>query len=86
MGARRVLILDWDVHHGNGTQDIFEDTSEVLLISLHRFEDGKFYPGMVGSPSRVGRGAGEFYTVNIGWQERGAGKKSERLWLLFVYF
>ncbi|KAG2407864.1 Histone deacetylase [Vigna angularis] len=44
-GARKVLILDWDVHHGNGTQEIFEHNKSVLYISLHRHEDGKFYPG-----------------------------------------
>ena len=37
-GAQRVLILDWDVHHGNGTQHIFEDDDSVLYMSLHRYD------------------------------------------------
>ncbi|CAK9174815.1 unnamed protein product [Ilex paraguariensis] len=44
-GAKKVLIVDWDVHHGNGTQEIFEQSKPVLYISLHRHEGGKFYPG-----------------------------------------
>nr|ASU54226.1 histone deacetylase [Hevea brasiliensis] len=44
-GAKKVLIVDWDVHHGNGTQEIFEQNKSVLYISLHRHEGGKFYPG-----------------------------------------
>jgi hypothetical protein len=41
----RVLILDWDVHHGNGTQHAFEDDDSVMFISLHRHDGGAFYPG-----------------------------------------
>ena len=37
-GARRVLILDWDVHHGNGTQHIFENDPSVLYMSIHRYD------------------------------------------------
>ncbi len=37
-GAGRVLVLDWDVHHGNGTQHIFEDDPSVLYMSLHRYD------------------------------------------------
>ncbi|KAG6752956.1 hypothetical protein POTOM_042997 [Populus tomentosa] len=44
-GAKKVLIVDWDVHHGNGTQEIFDQNKSVLYISLHRHEGGKFYPG-----------------------------------------
>jgi acetoin utilization deacetylase AcuC-like enzyme len=40
----RVLIIDWDVHHGNGTQDIFYEDPEVLFYSIHRYGQG-FYPG-----------------------------------------
>ncbi len=42
LGLKRVLILDWDVHHGNGTSDIFWETDEVLLISIHEWP---LYPG-----------------------------------------
>jgi acetoin utilization deacetylase AcuC-like enzyme len=56
----RVAIIDWDVHHGNGTQQIFYDDHSVLYISLHQFP---YYPG-TGSTGERGAGAGEGYTVN----------------------
>ena len=43
-GVRRVAILDWDIHHGNGTQDIFINDKNVLYISIHRFDNTLFYP------------------------------------------
>lgn len=60
-GARRVLILDWDVHHGNGTEEIFEQSSEVLYVSLHQSPQ---YPG-TGAASDVGQGEGRGFTVNL---------------------
>jgi len=60
-GARRVLIMDWDVHHGNGTQDAFFDDPSVLYLSTHQYP---FYPG-TGAAEEVGAAAGEGYTVNI---------------------
>ncbi|KAL6552565.1 Histone deacetylase 15 [Orobanche hederae] len=71
-GAKKVLIIDWDVHHGNGTQEIFEKNKSVLYISLHRHEGGKFYPG-TGSAYEVGTGAAEGYSVNIPWSRGGVG-------------
>ena len=71
-GARRVLILDWDVHHGNGTEKMFYDDPRVLYVSIHRFDSGDFFPG-TGAPSHVGDGAGAGYNVNIGWSSGGAG-------------
>jgi acetoin utilization deacetylase AcuC-like enzyme len=59
-GMRRVLILDWDVHHGNGTQDIFYKTPEVLYVSTHQYP---FYPG-TGSLDQIGSGSGTGFTVN----------------------
>ena len=44
LGAKRVMIIDWDVHHGNGTQEIFAERADVMLVSLHRYDEGKFYP------------------------------------------
>jgi acetoin utilization deacetylase AcuC-like enzyme len=61
LGAERVLILDWDVHHGNGTNSIFHQSSEVLFASLHQFP---FYPG-TGPLSDVGSGPGEGYSINL---------------------
>jgi acetoin utilization deacetylase AcuC-like enzyme len=57
----RVLILDWDVHHGNGTNDLFHDTDEVLFVSIHQWP---LYPG-TGSAADTGSGEGEGYTVNL---------------------
>jgi acetoin utilization deacetylase AcuC-like enzyme len=59
-GKRRVLILDWDVHHGNGTQEIFYDSPEVLYMSIHQYP---FYPG-TGWFDEIGRGSGSGFTVN----------------------
>ncbi len=58
--AKRVAILDWDVHHGNGTQDIFWRRSDVLYASLHQFP---FYPG-TGALDETGEGEGAGFTVN----------------------
>jgi acetoin utilization deacetylase AcuC-like enzyme len=62
LGAARVLILDWDVHHGNGTQNIFARRADVQYLSVHQFP---FYPG-TGAPHEVGVGAGAGFTVNCG--------------------
>ena len=68
-GARRVAIVDWDVHHGNGTQDTFSDDSSVLYLSLHRYTPG-FFPGTGGATDKgVGPGAG--FSVNVPWTETG---------------
>ncbi len=61
LGLRRVLVLDWDVHHGNGTNDAFYDSDEVLFISIHEWP---LYPG-TGRLSDVGAGKGRGYTVNL---------------------
>ena len=61
LGLERVLIVDWDVHHGNGTQDAFYEDPKVLYVSLHRYP---FYPG-TGSEGERGSGDGEGFTVNI---------------------
>uniref|UniRef100_A0A8C4QZW1 Histone deacetylase n=1 Tax=Eptatretus burgeri TaxID=7764 RepID=A0A8C4QZW1_EPTBU len=63
---KKILIVDWDVHHGNGTQQAFYDDASVLYISLHRYDDGNFFPGS-GAPDEVGSGAGMGFTVNVAW-------------------
>lgn len=60
-GLDRVMIVDWDVHHGNGTQHAFEDDPSVLYLSLHQHPH---YPG-TGALQEVGRGAGRGFTVNL---------------------
>jgi acetoin utilization deacetylase AcuC-like enzyme len=60
-GVERVAILDWDVHHGNGTQDVFYDDGRVLYLSAHQ---SPFYPG-TGDVREVGEGEGYGITVNV---------------------
>jgi acetoin utilization deacetylase AcuC-like enzyme len=60
-GVGRVLILDWDVHHGNGTNDIFHASDEVLFCSIH---ESPLYPG-TGPASDAGSGRGQGFTVNM---------------------
>ena len=60
-GAKRVAIVDWDVHHGNGTQDIFERDPDVLFVSMHQWP---LYPG-TGAPGEVGIGDGLGTTANL---------------------
>jgi acetoin utilization deacetylase AcuC-like enzyme len=61
LGLERVLIVDWDVHHGNGTQHAFEDRSDVLYFSTHQYP---FYPG-TGAAGEAGGGEGLGFTVNV---------------------
>ena len=58
--AKRVLIVDWDVHHGNGTQEIFETSNDVFYYSTHQYP---FYPG-TGAADERGYGIGEGFTLN----------------------
>src|SRR5579872_2072985 len=58
----RILIVDFDVHHGNGTQDIFYEAGDVLFFSIHRYGNG-FYPG-TGAADETGKGKGQGYTLN----------------------
>jgi len=62
MGCERVLIVDWDAHHGNGTQDIFWASPDVMLFDTHR--GAPFYPGS-GALEQVGEGIGEGTTINV---------------------
>ncbi|CAG7822287.1 unnamed protein product, partial [Allacma fusca] len=63
---KRILILDWDVHHGNGIQRMFENDPRVLYISIHRYDYGSFFPCSSDADSKcVGQNAGEGFTVNI---------------------
>jgi acetoin utilization deacetylase AcuC-like enzyme len=61
LGAERVLVLDWDVHHGNGTNTIFRHSRELLFVSIHQ---SPFWPGS-GPLTDVGEGAGEGYSFNL---------------------
>lgn len=62
LGIKKILVLDWDVHHGNGIEDAFYDDDDVLFISLH--QEG-YYPAGRGLIKDAGRGKGEGFTINI---------------------
>jgi acetoin utilization deacetylase AcuC-like enzyme len=61
-GLERIMIVDWDVHHGNGIQDAFYSDPEVLFVSLHQQD---WYPKLSGELDQIGTGAGAGFTVNI---------------------
>jgi acetoin utilization deacetylase AcuC-like enzyme len=69
-GLERVLIVDWDVHHGNGTQETFYEDASVLFFDTHQ---SPLYPGS-GHADETGRGAGEGFTINCPFPA-GAGRK-----------
>ncbi|KAI4586020.1 hypothetical protein MJG53_003807 [Ovis ammon polii x Ovis aries] len=73
-GLHRILIVDWDIHHGQGIQYIFEDDPSVLYFSWHRYEHGHFWPCLRESDAdAVGRGRGLGFTVNLPWNQVGMG-------------
>ncbi|MCI5209056.1 MAG: histone deacetylase, partial [Candidatus Electrothrix sp. ATG2] len=61
LGLQRIMIIDWDLHHGNGTQNSFYDTDKVLYLSSHQYP---YYPG-TGAFLETGQGAGTGHTINI---------------------
>jgi len=61
LGLKRIVIIDWDLHHGNGTQHSFEDDPSILYFSTHQYP---FYPG-TGSYNEIGTGKGEGFTINV---------------------
>ncbi|KXZ56688.1 hypothetical protein GPECTOR_1g62 [Gonium pectorale] len=68
-GARRVMVVDWDVHHGRGTAEIFADDPRVMVLDMHRY-DSETYPGS-GAVEDVGEGEGEGTTLNIAFGASG---------------
>ncbi|GAA6099745.1 histone deacetylase 6 isoform X1, partial [Tachysurus ichikawai] len=71
-GVQRVLIVDWDVHHGQGIQYAFQEDPSVLYFSVHRYEEGSFWPHLLeGVSSAVGSGPGEGYNINVPWIKTG---------------
>lgn len=73
-GLQRILIVDWDVHHGQGIQYIFNDDPSVLYFSWHRYEHGSFWPFLPESDAdAVGQGLGQGFTVNLPWNQVGMG-------------
>lgn len=68
----KILIVDWDVHHGQGTQSIFYNDPNVLYVSIHRYEKGKFWPELIESNFNfTGNGAGKGFNINLPLNETG---------------
>ncbi|OEL32083.1 Histone deacetylase 5 [Dichanthelium oligosanthes] len=74
LGIKKILIVDWDVHHGNGTQKMFYNDPRVLFFSVHRFDYGSFYPAE-GDASHcfIGEEAGKGYNINVPWEHAKCG-------------
>lgn len=69
--VQKVLIVDWDVHHGNGTQKAFIDDPNILYFSIHRFDNGNFFPfSKDAGPRIVGSGDGEGRNINVAWNDK----------------
>mmetsp|Transcript_24657 Transcript_24657/g.39439 ORF Transcript_24657/g.39439 Transcript_24657/m.39439 type:complete len:488 (+) Transcript_24657:142-1605(+) len=74
LGIKRVLIVDWDVHHGNGTQHAFYNDPRVLYFSIHRFDFGRYYPALeAAGPMATGKGLAAGTNVNVAWNGHGFG-------------
>jgi len=74
--SHRTLIVDWDIHHGNGTYKLFEDDPAVLFFSIHRYDNGRFFPGgPLGNYTTHGSKEGEGYSVHVPWDVRGGLKR-----------
>ncbi|KAF9603640.1 hypothetical protein IFM89_037184 [Coptis chinensis] len=69
LGVKKILIVDWDVHHGNGTQKMFWKDPRVLYFSVHRFDFGTFIQvEMMVRDTMVGEGLGAWYNINVPWE------------------
>jgi histone deacetylase 6 len=67
-GLKRILVLDWDIHHGNGTQQAFYDDPNILFISIHRYDNGRFYPGTpLANYTYTGGSKAQGMNINIPW-------------------
>lgn len=72
LNLKRVLIIDWDVHHGQGTQSFFYDDPNVMYVSIHRYEKGKFWPELIESNFNfTGQAKGKGFNLNFPLNETG---------------
>ncbi|RUS84060.1 hypothetical protein EGW08_008172 [Elysia chlorotica] len=80
---KRILVLDWDVHHGQGTQYMFYDDPRVLFVSIHRYEHGREWPHLrEGDYDFTGEGTGKGYNINVPLNEIGC-DNSDYLAIMF---
>lgn len=78
--AKRILIMDWDAHHGEGTQNLFYDSKEVMYASIHRFDEEMFFPHVKESSSEfIGRDAGKGYNINVAMNVETKQSKAKKL-------
>uniref|UniRef100_A0A023GDE3 Protein deacetylase HDAC6 n=1 Tax=Amblyomma triste TaxID=251400 RepID=A0A023GDE3_AMBTT len=71
-GLQRILLVDWDVHHGNGIQHAFYDDPRVLYVSLHRYDHGMFFPCSSDADfGAVGKDDGQGFNINVAWNKDG---------------
>lgn len=76
LGQERILIIDWDVHHGQATQYTFDSDPRVMYVSIHRYEDGTFWPELIESDyHHVGLGPGRGFNVNFPLNQTGMNDK-----------
>ncbi|XP_069832911.1 polyamine deacetylase HDAC10 [Dendropsophus ebraccatus] len=72
--VQRILIVDWDIHHGQGIQYIFEDDPSVLYFSWHRYEHGSYWPYLSESDyDSIGKGSATGFNINLPWNQIGIG-------------
>uniref|UniRef100_UPI00398E5756 polyamine deacetylase HDAC10 isoform X3 n=1 Tax=Pristiophorus japonicus TaxID=55135 RepID=UPI00398E5756 len=84
-GTKRILIVDWDVHHGQGTQYAFEEDPSVLYFSWHRYEHQQFWPNLKDSDyDVVGKGSGTGFNINIPWNKVGMGNADYLAAFLYI--
>ena len=70
----KILIVDWDIHYGNGIHMLFENDPRVLYFSIHRYDNNNFWPCLrTGNYDQVGKGPGEGFTVMVPWNKKGMG-------------
>ena len=65
--AKRIVIFDWDIHHGDSTSKFLYNDASVLYISLHRYDNGEYFPGKIGDMERLGEGEGLGYNLHATW-------------------
>lgn len=70
ISAPKILIFDWDVHHGDSTQRLFSSSRDVLFISFHKHDYGVFFPGVSGAVENVGTDGAEGFCLNLAWNTR----------------
>ncbi|KRX10629.1 hypothetical protein PPERSA_05449 [Pseudocohnilembus persalinus] len=67
LNQKKIVVLDWDIHHGDGSQNLLKNDPNIIYISLHRHDNGMFYPGISGSVDNIGEGDAKGFNLNFPW-------------------